>query len=222
MSCVTALMLLAFVSSHLETILSDMNRADIILSVLTVTCAQCAHFPRVRTRVYYGTDFTAVNILFNFITIVLGFWENDKNDKKLTPNEIILKHNIYLSSTHFSSTADLPSLFSSPICSICPHTSSCADTCTPVSALQRWSFLQISSSCQQTWKLSCSHSPASNLCHSYLWQGLKDFFHPFSGSVAPVPVSCLFFVLARCVDLTLLFCCANYLWRYLWRKLDLD
>lgn len=123
MSCGTALMLPAFVSSLLETILSDMNRADIILSVLTVTCAQCAHFPRVRTQVYYGTDFTAVNILFDFITIVLGFWENDKNDKKLTPNEIILKHNIYLSSTHFSSTTDLPSLFSSPICSICPHTS---------------------------------------------------------------------------------------------------
>lgn len=59
--------------SLLETILSDVNRADIILSVLTVTCAQCAHFPHVRTRVYYGTDFTAVNILFDFITIVLGF-----------------------------------------------------------------------------------------------------------------------------------------------------
>lgn len=117
---------------------------------------------------WYWLHCSEINILFDFITIVLGFWENDKNDKKLTPNEIILKHNIYLSSTHFSSTADLPSLFSSPICSICPHTSSCADTCTPVSALQRWSFLQISSSCQQTWKLSCSHSPASNLCHRLL------------------------------------------------------
>lgn len=155
--------------SLLETILSDMNRADIILSVLTVTCAQCAHFPRVRTQVllWYWFHCSEINILFDFITIVLGFWENDKNDKKLTPNEIILKHNICLSSTHFSSTADLSSLFSSPISSIFPHTSSCADTCTPVSALQRWSFLQISSSCQQTWKLSCSHSPASNLCHSY-------------------------------------------------------